>query len=159
MLAVIISCIMVLLFVGVLSYRWLEPVFAARKGRLVDVKVRSSLKKKIPGGGGWVGKEREYYEVMVDFYGLNGEALVSSLRSKTPYAPGDMIRCRYVDKTGFLMAEASDALAKAKNQVLLLLIFFVIFLGFMASALWGMKNGEKKEFHWGSSSMSGESID
>lgn len=137
MLAYIISGVMVLLFVGVLSYRWLEPVFAARKGRQVDVRVRSSLQKVNPRGGGWRGSGREYYEVMVDFYGLNGESLVSSLQSKTPYTPGDIIRCRYVDRTGFLLAEESDAPAKAMSKMLLLLFFFVVFLGFMASALWG----------------------
>lgn len=126
MWVIIITGIIGLLFIGGLAYQWSGPVLAARKGRQVDVRVRSCVQKEIPGRVSW--QPTVYYEVIVDFYGLNGEALMGSIQSETPYMQGDVIHCRYLDRTGFLLSETATEVQKKAKYKLLLLLFFSLLL-------------------------------
>ncbi|MDE6016669.1 MAG: hypothetical protein K2H41_13440 [Acetatifactor sp.] len=155
MWVIIITGIIGMLFIGGLAYQWSGPVLAARKGRQVDVRVRSCVQKEIPGRVSW--QPTVYYEVIVDFYGLNGEALMGSIQSETPYMQGDVIHCRYLDKTGFLLSEtATEVQTKAKYKLLLLLFFFIAFVGMLVPALWNVEGEKHWEFHFGSSPESTE---
>lgn len=157
MWVIIIIGVIGLLFIGGLAIQFIKPVFAARKGRQVDVRVRSCVQKEIPGNVRW--KPTVYYEVLVDFYGLNGEALVRSLQSETTYMPGDVIRCRYLDKADFLLPEmATEIQTRAKYKVLLLLFFFIAFVGMLVPALWNVEGGKHWEFHFGSSPVSTQNV-
>lgn len=133
MLAKIITGIFGLLFMGGLAYWWLIPVFAARKGRQVDAKVRFCAKKELQRSQ--ILGTNVYYEVTVEFDDLNGEMLVRSLQSDKTYMPGDVIRCRYLDKKGILLMEGENRIQKRDQyKLVLLLVFFIIFLWMMLSA-------------------------
>lgn len=136
MLAKIITGIFGLLFMGALAYWWLMPVFATRKGRQVDARVRFCAKKELQSSQ--VLGTNVYYEVTVELYGLNGEMLVRSLQSDKPYMPGDVICCRYLDKKGILLSEEENRIqTRDKYKLLLLLVFFIVFLMMLLSALRG----------------------
>ncbi len=133
MWSIITFVLMAVILIGSFVRLLLKPMYAARKGRQVDVRVLSCEEK--------ISIDREahettdYYEITIDFYDLNGETLVKTIPSAKPYVPGDVIRCRYVDKTGLLMPESSPELqAGVKHTVLVFVIFFVVFMGIVAAA-------------------------
>lgn len=139
---IITFVLMALIMIGNFIRLLLIPAHAAKKGRRVDVRVLSCEEK--------ISIDREtrettdYYELTVDFYDLKSEVLVKTLPSGRPYMSGEVIRCRYVDKTGLLMPEASPELqARVKQAALVFGIVFVIFMGIVAAMLWGMNDREE----------------
>ena len=135
---IIIFVLMTSALIGNFIRLLLKPMYAARKGRQVDVRVLSCEEKISIDGEAH--ETTDYYEITVDFYDLNGATLVKTLPSAKPYVPGDVIRCRYVDKTGLLLPESSPELqAGLKRAVLGFVIFFFVFIGIVAAMLWGMQ--------------------
>lgn len=139
MWSIITFVLMAVILIGSFVRLLLKPVYAAKKGRQVDVRVLSCEEKISIDGAAH--ETTDYYEITIDFYDLNGQTLVKTIPSAKPYAPGDVIRCRYVDKTGLLLPESSPELqAGLKQTVLVFVIFFVVFMGIVAAMLWGMQS-------------------
>lgn len=106
-------------------------------GRQVDVRVLSCEQRG-------ESENKLYYEMKVDFYDTNGEVLVRTMMSGKPYMPGTMIRCRYLEQKGLLLEEMTpEVQKKSKNNLLLFFIIFLIFVGIVAAAIWGMMTGKE----------------
>lgn len=117
--------------------------YVLKKGRQVDVRVLSCVQRTCRGEDA-IGAV--YYEVTVDFYDLKGETIVKILRSDTQYLAGDVIRCRYLDKTGILQMEPAEAeKISAKSGILLFLIAFLIFAAVLGLVFTAQKRGEWTE--------------
>lgn len=111
-------------------------MYAAKKGRQVDVRVLSCEEKVLRNG-----ETAGYYELTVDFYDLKGEVIVKTLPSATPYMAGDVIRCRYLDKTGTLLSQgATELQAGARRAALVFVIITVAIIGILAVILWAVRN-------------------
>lgn len=101
-------------------------------GKQVDVKVLSCEQKG-------EAENRLYYEMKVEFCDADGEVLVRTMLSGKKHMPGTMIRCRYLEQKGLLLEEmAPEIQKKSKNNLLLFLVFFLIFAGIAAAAIWGI---------------------
>lgn len=139
MLRIIIFVAIALFLIGIFVYQLIMPIYAAKKGRQVDVRVLSCEQKADVDeeAGEIVG----CYEVTVDFYDLNGKVLVKTIQSEKQYMVGDVIRCSYLDKTGTLFPETAFALQEGvKHGVVVFVIFFLVFMGVVAAILWGMQH-------------------
>lgn len=106
-------------------------------GRQVDVRVLSCEQRG-------EAENRLYYEMNVDFYDTNGEVLVRTMMGSKPYMPGTIVRCRYLEQKGILLEEMTpEVQKKSKNNILLFFIIFLIFVGIVAAAIWGMMTGKE----------------
>lgn len=127
--------VIVAVFLGIFLVSILLPFYVLKKGRQVDVRVLSCAQEA------YHDKEsidKVMYEVTVDLYDLKGEAIIKVLRSDTPYMPGDVIRCRYLDKTGMLLIEPKEAAGiSVKPAIFMFLIVFLIFGGVLGLMIWG----------------------
>ena len=138
MMGLIFIGIFAVLVVAELIYLLALSGSSNQKGRQVDVRVLS-CEQKMPMNR----NNTRIYEVKVDFYGSNGEILVRTLQSAISYMPGDMIRCRYMEKTGLLMPEMTpEEQAKTRKSILIFLIIFLFFIGIVA-IIWGSNTGKE----------------
>ena len=101
--------IITLVFLVICLYGIFMPKYMAKQGRIVDARVVYCESKDVQIGdqGG------TYYEVTVDFYGMHGETIQKKFKSQKPYTEGEVLRSRYVDKTGRFMKDADK---DAKNN-------------------------------------------
>lgn len=114
--------VVILGFMGLCLYGIFMPKFMVKQGRIVDARVIFCEQKSI-----YVGDETgSYYEVTVDFYGLHGETIQRKFQSETPYDVGEVIRSRYIDKSGRFMQEADKDVKN--NGVLWFAIGFLVFI-------------------------------
>lgn len=114
--------LVILAFIGFCIYGLIKKSSAAKKGRQVDARVLSCETKLITDRDG---NQFSYYLVTVDFYGLNGDTIVKTVKSKKSYEEGDIIRSTYLDKNEQLWLD-SDSIAKnGKSSKLIMLIGFL----------------------------------
>lgn len=138
MTGAIIASIIVAAFFGIFLVGVLRPFYVLRKGRQVDARVISCVAIHRVGEG----TDAVLYEVTVDFYDLKGETIIKELRSDTPYVPGDVIRCRYLDKRDILQIEPKEAeKISTKYGILLFLAVFLIFAVVLGLVIQAQKNG------------------
>ncbi len=143
LLEIILFAAIALLLIGIFVYQQVMPLYAAKKGRQVDARVLSCQKKTVENED--TGTVIERYEVTVDFYGINGEALVKTLQVAQSYVEGDVIRCCYLDKTGRLFpGTAREIQAGMKKGAAVFSIFFIVFMGIAAAVLWGIPRANEK---------------
>lgn len=143
MTGTIVAMIVVAAFFGIFLVGVFRSFYVLKKGRQVDVRVLSCVQRTCRGEDA-IGAV--YYEVTVDFYDLKGETIVKILRSDTQYLAGDVIRCRYLDKTGILQMEPAEAeKISAKSGILLFLIAFLIFAAVLGLVFTAQKRGEWTE--------------
>lgn len=143
MTGTVVAMIIVAVFFGIFLAGVFRSFYVLKKGRQVDVRVLScaQMTRHDEDAIGAVS-----YEVTVDFYNLKGETIVKVLRSDTPYLSGDVIRCRYLDKTGILQMEPEEAeKISAKSGILLFLIAFLIFAAVLGLVFVVQKGGEWEE--------------
>lgn len=141
MITYILLGIFVVVFVGNLCY-WIVGLGSeAGIGRPVDVKVISCEHKNGVENG-------LYYETKVDFHGENGENLVKTMQSAKEYMPGDVIRCRYLEKRDLLFEEMTPEMRKqSRNSGLVFLVIFLIVAGLVAVVMvGGMPQGAERLF-------------
>lgn len=114
--------LVILAFIGFCIYGLIKKSSAAKNGRQVDARVLSCETKLITDRDG---NQFSYYLVTVDFYGLNGDTIVKTVKSKKSYEEGDIIRSTYLDKNEQLWLD-SDSIAKnGKSSKLIMLIGFL----------------------------------
>lgn len=143
LLEIVLFAAIALLLIGIFVYQQVMPLYAAKKGRQVDARVLSCQKKTVENED--TGTVIERYEVTVDFYGINGEALVKTLQVAQSYVEGDVIRCCYLDKTGRLFpGTAREIQAGMKKGAAVFSIFFIVFMGIAAAVLWGIPRANEK---------------
>lgn len=112
MIAAIPIIAVLLFFIGICLYGILMPKIMVRRGRQVDARVISCVKKSLKLGG----QTGTYYEITVDFYGLDGQTIQRAFKSDQPVEEGEVIRSRYIDKTGFFLWDADKDARNKKNQ-------------------------------------------
>lgn len=81
-----------------------------------------------------------FYEVKADFYDSNGETIVKIFQSKKEYMPDDVIRCRYLEKKGVLMEEASSE--APNNNKKFFFLFFAVLLIFIGTIIYNTGRAE-----------------
>lgn len=118
----IIIIIAILGFIGLCLYGIFMPKFMVKQGRVVDARVVSCEQKMVQLGD----ETGSFYEVTVDFYGLHGETIQKKFQSEEPYAEGDVIRSRYIDKSGRFIQEADKDVKN--NSGLWVVIGFLVFV-------------------------------
>lgn len=134
-LVLFIFVMIMLVVVGSLFYVFLIPAYVARKGRQVDVRVLSCEKKTDEG--------ESYYNVTVDFYDLKGESIVKTVISEKRYEDGEVIRCRYLDKKGFLQLETGADLKREYFKFSIVFGFIIAVFLFMLLVMWWTWNEEE----------------
>ncbi len=134
-----IFVLILLAFIVFCFYGLVMQGSAAKKGRRVDARVLSCEVKLMSDIDG---NEFSYYIVTVDFYGLNGETIVKTVKTKKRYMEGTIIRSMYLDKEDQLWLDM-DASVKNNNSARLMkfIVFLVAFLIF-AIALFYIKFSE-----------------
>lgn len=143
LLEIVLFATIALLLIGIFVYQRVMPLHVAKKGRQVDARVLSCEKKTVENEdtGTVIGR----YEVTVDFYGINGEALVKTMQVNQAYAEGDVIRCCYLDQTGRIFpGTAREIQVEMKHGIAAFSIFFIVFMGVTAAILWGIPRANEK---------------
>lgn len=132
--------LVILAFIGFCIYGLIKKSSAAKNGRQVDARVLSCETKLITDRDG---NQFSYYLVTVDFYGLNGDTIVKTVKSKKSYEEGDIIRSTYLDKNEQLLLD-SDSIAKnGKSSKLIMLIgFLAALLVFVIIVVYMNSSGE-----------------
>lgn len=132
--------LVILAFIGFCIYGLIKKSSAAKNGRQVDARVLSCETKLITDRDG---NQFSYYLVTVDFYGLNGDTIVKTVKSKKSYEEGDIIRSTYLDKNEQLWLD-SDSIAKnGKSSKLIMLIgFLAALLVFVIIVVYMNSSGE-----------------
>lgn len=143
LLEIVLFAAVALLLIGIVVYQQVMPLYAAKKGRQVDVRVLSCQQKTVENEETETVIKR--YEVTVGFYGINGEALVKTLQVGQAYAEGDVICCCYLDKADRLFpGTAREIQAGMKKGAAAFSIFFIVFMGIAAAVLWGIPRADEK---------------
>lgn len=126
MVFVILFILVILAFIGFCFYGLFFQNFMVKKSRQVEARVLSCEEKLMTEKDG---NKFSYYLVTVDFYGLNGEMIVKTIKSKKSYKEGDIIPSRYLDKKERLWL-GLDGTTKGRNSIQLLKIigFLAVFL-------------------------------
>ena len=138
----IIIIVVILGFIGLCLYGIFMPKFMVKQGRLVDARVVSCEQKSIQ-----LGEDTgSFYEITVDFYGLHGETIQRKFQSEEPYAQGDIIRSRYIDKTGRFMQEADKDVKN--NSGLWVVIGFLIFVLALILSIFVLQDEEGELPDW-----------
>lgn len=135
----IIFGVILLGFIGLCLYSMLMPRYYVKHGRVVDARVLSCEENRMRDKESR--EETVYYTVTMDFYGLSGETIVKKIKSETPYAEGDVIRMRYLDKLDRYMVDA-DNIVKSGNvkgplviiAVCVLILAMIIFFDLVTDA-------------------------
>lgn len=127
-------------FMGLALYGIFMPRYVVKKGRLVDARVISCEKKtKVIRGAD---QTVHYYDVKVDFYGLNGETIEKTLKREAPLEEGEVIRSRYLDKRDLLFTDADKNLKSGNRKGLWLFFSLCLFIlltciAFTYASKWG----------------------
>lgn len=122
----IIFGVILLGVIGLCIYSMLMPGYYVKHGRVVDARVLSCTEHRARDEEGR--EEIAYYTVKMDFYGLNGETVFKEFKSEKPYAEGDVIRMRYLDKTGRYMVDADKTVKSGSNKGALLVIVVCVLI-------------------------------
>lgn len=116
----------ILVFIGFYTYGFLKQKSILKKGRQIEARVISCEEQLIIEKDG---NKFLFYLVTVDFYGLNGETIVKTIKSKKKYTAGEVIISRYIDKKDLLWIDMNDTIQNKNSKKLLMLIgFLAVFL-------------------------------
>ncbi|MDE5648416.1 MAG: hypothetical protein K2I33_00715, partial [Oscillospiraceae bacterium] len=108
-------------FIGFCIYGFFSQKSVVKSARRIDARVISCEEKILT--------EFSYNLVTVDFYGLNGEIIVKTIKSKKKYKAGELIPSLYLDKKDSLWLDTDNRSINRNSSKLLMVIgFLAVFL-------------------------------